>query len=163
MQKIVKNIFWTSLLCVGCFFVAWNVHLIFLKPLAVVLAILPEKVEFQTPFVEGSKFHAEFTLENKTYSDLVIKKILSSCGCTGLFTKEGNPIEVPMVLSPSQSFPISVSVDTKNLKGKGGVSMMVLCEHKGKPIFSVGNILFEVAPQDDVGIDINSGDINNFR
>jgi hypothetical protein len=115
----------------------------------VLLEISPEEIEFQTPFVEGLEFQTEFTLENKSHSDLTIKRMVSSCGCTGSFTKEGKPLEVPMVLSPSTSFPISVSVDTKNRNGKGGVSVMVLYEHRGKPLISEGNILFEVVPQND--------------
>jgi hypothetical protein len=78
--------------------------------------------------------------------------MVSSCGCTGVFTQEGEPIAVPMVLSPSKSFPILVSIDTRNRNGKESVSVMVLYEYREKPLFSAGNILFEVVPQCDMDV-----------
>ena len=148
MQRNVKVVFWVSLLCAGCFFVTWNVRSIFTDRPSVLLGISPEEIEFQTPFVEGTEFQAEFTLKNKTRSDLLIKKVMSSCGCTGLFTKKGESLEVPMVLTPFQSLPILVTVDTKGRDGKGGVSVMVLYEHRGKSLFSTATILFDVVQQD---------------
>ena len=113
--------------------------------------LLPEEVVFQEAFSEGSEFQTEFTLENKTRSDITITKILSSCGCMGLSAKDGQSIEVPLVLSPSKSFSFQVVVATQNKTGKNVASIMVQYEYKGKPFMLVGKILFDVipAPNDD--------------
>jgi hypothetical protein len=108
------------------------------------ISLSPEKVELQTAFPEGVEFQAEFTLENKIRSVLVVKKVLSSCGCTAISTKEGQLLEMSFVLFPSQPFPILVTVDTKNREGKNGVSVMFPYEYGGKSFGAVGNILFEV-------------------
>jgi len=150
MQKNAKTTFWILVLCVGCFFVAWNVRLIFLKPLGVVLALSPERIEVQTSFVEGSKFQAEFVLENKAPSNLLIRRIASSCGCTGLFAKDAETIEFPMVLAPHEPFPISVTVDTHGMEGKRSVSLMVLYEYRGRSLFSDSDIVFDVIRQETV-------------
>jgi len=150
MQKNVKITFWILLLCAGVFLVALNVRLLLPDRPAVLLALSPEKFELQEIVPEGTEFQAEFILENKTRSDLVVRKIISSCGCTGLLTKEGELIETPIVLASSKPFPILVTVDTKNMKGKRGVSVMVTYEHRRELFFSVGNIFFEVATQDKV-------------
>ena len=147
MQENVKVTFWILLLCVGCFLTTWNLRLIWSDSSGVLLALSPENIEFQLPFSEGSEFQAKFTLENKTHSDLIVKKIMSSCGCTGLFTKEGKPIETPMILTPLKLFPVLVTVDANDMEGKRCVSVMVLYEHRGQPLFSVGNIFFEVLRQ----------------
>ena len=146
MQKNVKVTFWVLLLCMGGFLVAWNMRLMFLGPSAVVLAISPEKIEFQTAFPEGSEFQAEFTLENKTRSDLLVKKLKPSCGCTSLSTKDGLPIEVPFVLSPSTSLPILVVVNTKSIVGKRNEAIFVQYEYRGKSFMVVGTIVFDVVP-----------------
>jgi len=152
MQKLVKIIFWTSFLCVGCFFVIWSVCSIWLDRPSVILEISPERVEFQTKFPAGTVFQAELTLANRTRTDLVIKRIMSSCGSTGLFTKEGKLVEVPMVLTRFESLPVLVSVDTKNMEGKESVSVMVFYEHREKSLFSAGNVFFEVAPKSDAEV-----------
>jgi len=149
MQKINKSTFWFLLLCVGCFLVAWNLHSMLPDHSGTLLEIAPEEVEFQTAFSEGVEFQAEFALENKTRSDLVVRRILSSCGCTAVLTQEGQPLEVPFVLSSSKPFPILVTVDTKNRVGKNGVSILLQYEHGGKPFVSVGKIVFEVIRHND--------------
>jgi len=149
MRKINKVTFWLLLLCGGCFLVAWNLHLMLADRPRVLITLTPEEVEMQTAFPEGAAFQAEFTLENKTRADLTIKKILSSCGCTAVSTKEGQPLKVPFVLSPSKPFPILVTVDTQNRVGKYGVSVVFHYEHDGKPLVSAGKILFEVIEQGD--------------
>jgi len=148
MQKVANVTFWTLLLCLGGFLVAWNLRLMWSDSF-IPLVVSPENVEFQEAFTEGSTFQAEFVLENRNRSSLFIKKIISSCGCTGLFTKEGERIEMPMVLARSELFPILVSIDTKNMDGKRNVSVMVFYEYREKSLFSVGNVIFEVTPKND--------------
>jgi len=112
----------------------------------ILLALLPEEIEIQEALSEGTEFQTEFTFENKTRSDMTIKKLQSSCGCTALFTKDGQPIAVPLVLPPSKSFPVQVVVDTKHKTGKNVASIMVQYEYKGEPFMLVGKILFDVMP-----------------
>ena len=149
MQKNVKVTFWVLLLCAGGFLVAVNMRLMFPDRPAVPLSLSPETVKFQETFPEGSEFQSEFTLENKTRSDLLVKRLLSSCGCTSLSTKDGLPIEVPLVLSSSKPLLILVEVNTKGIMGKRSEAILVQYEYRGKPFVAIGKIVFEVVQQND--------------
>ena len=146
MQKNVKVTFWILLLCTGCFFVAWNIRSVLSVHPSVLLAISPEELEFQTAFSEGTKFQAEFILENKTRSDLLVKRLKPSCGCTSLSAKDGQPIEVPFVLSPSKSLPILIIVDTKGITGKRNEAILVQYEYRGQSFVAIGTVSFDVIP-----------------
>jgi hypothetical protein len=110
------------------------------------LALTPEEVAFQESLPEEAEFQTEFTFENKTRSDITITNLLSSCGCTTLLTQDGQPLEIPLVLPSSKSFPVQVVVNTKNKTGKNVASIMVQYEFKGESFMSVGKILFDVTP-----------------
>ena len=145
-RKNVKVVFLISLLCGGCLLIVWNLFQMLSERPRVLLALLPEEVEIQEAVPEGSVFQTEFTLENKTRTDITVTKLMSSCGCTALFTKEGQPIAVPLVLSPSRPFAIQVVVNTKNKTGKNVASIVVPYEYKGESFVSAGKILFDVLP-----------------
>jgi len=149
MQKNVKTTFWILILCAGCFFVAWNVRLVLTDRPTILLTVMPEVVRFQAAFPEGVEFRSQFTLENMTRTNIIITRVLSSCGCTALSTEEGQPLVVPFVLFPSKPFSILVTVDTKNREGKNGVSVAFRYEYDGKPLVAVGNIFFDVVMHDE--------------
>lgn len=100
----------------------------------------------QEAFPEGTEFQTEFTIKNNTRTDIVMTRLMVSCGCTSLSTKEGQQIEVPLLLTPSKPLAIQTVVNTKGKSGKNVASIVVQYEHKGEFFMSVVNILFNVMP-----------------
>lgn len=125
---------------------SWNMHSIFLKRAGVLLTLSPESARFSAPVSEGSVLQAAFLLENKTPSNLTIVKLSSSCGCTKLVSKEGDPIPTPMMLTPAETFSFVVHVDTKDMEGQNAVSVMAMYKQKDQSLFTTGSVLFEVMP-----------------
>ena len=153
MQKNVKVAFWTLLLCVGGFLFAGGIRSMLPDHQGILLTLSPEELEFPTAFSEGTEFQAEFIIENKTRSNLLINRLAPSCGCTSLSTKDGLPIEVPFVLSPSSPFPVQIVVDTKGIVGKRNEAILVQYEHRGRSFAAVGTVVFDVAPTPNPSVD----------
>lgn len=86
---------------------------------------------------EGTKVTHEFILENKGDADLIIQKIVPSCGCTAA-TLTSNTIK------PKESEKVSVSFDTSGFKGDKTRTVELLTndpEHQQLTITMKGAIL----------------------
>jgi len=67
---------------------------------------------------EGEKINYTFRFVNKGQSELVIKDVKSSCGCTAALLSSSN-------IKPGQEGTIKVEFDTKNRSGKNSKTVTV--------------------------------------
>ena len=106
-----------------------------------------DKIEdFMKYYTDECQYEELLQQGNKTRSDLSVKRLMPSCGCTPLVAKERQPIEVPFVLSSSESLPILVVVNTKGIISGRNETILIQYEYKGRPFIAIGTVVFDVSP-----------------
>jgi len=97
-----------------------------------------DSIEFNFGEVrEGSPIKHDFIISNKGFSDLILRKIQPSCGCTTL--------QVPSnIIKPCESMPITVYFMTSGRQGEQHKTISLITNDPNKPFLFlniIGNIL----------------------
>ena len=75
---------------------------------------------------QGEKKSTTFTLTNNGKSDLLIRRVRSSCGCTAVAPSKS-------VIAPGESAPINVTFDSRGKRGRQSKSITVITNDPKNP------------------------------
>jgi hypothetical protein len=75
---------------------------------------------------QGEKKEHIFMLSNEGKSDLIIRNIRSSCGCTAVAPSKN-------VIAPGESAPVKVTFDSRGKRGRQSKSITVITNDPKSP------------------------------
>jgi hypothetical protein len=75
---------------------------------------------------QGEKKDHTFNLTNDGKSELIIRNVRSSCGCTAVAPSK-------KVIAPGESVPIKVTFDSRGKRGRQSKSITVITNDPKKP------------------------------
>jgi len=90
------------------------------------VAVFPEKDHDFGNMKQGEKKDYTFTLTNDGKSDLIIRNVRSSCGCTAVAPSKN-------VIAPGETAPIKVTFDSRGKRGRQSKSITVITNDPKTP------------------------------